>query len=268
MTLEDALNKNIRIVLVEPQESLNVGSVARAMKNLGFKDLILVSPRSFDPAKAAITACAAADVLDTLTIVESLHQALEPVETVVGFSARSGKNRVEVVDLPHFTQEYITSSPGKRAALVFGPEDTGLRQEHLELCRLVVSIPAFSEYTSYNLSQAVLLALYSLRNEERRVGHVDVQKQNTSVPTWNDFYQLDRLVLEALERVEFIRDGTPAPIPGVVKGLLRRIDPSTREMGILLGMFGKINRVLALHEIDARNKNAHEDNYDAASEEK
>jgi TrmH family RNA methyltransferase len=252
MTLEDVLNKNIKIVLVEPQESLNVGSVARAMKNLGFSDLTVVSPRNFDLDKAAITACTAVDVLDRITIVESFQEALESVETVVGFSARSGKNRVEVVDLPHFTQQYVTSSPRKRAALVFGPEDTGLRQEHLELCRLVVSIPAFSEYTSYNLAQAVLLALYSLRTEEGREKPVDELKQSSSLPTWNDFYQLDRLVLETLERVEFIRDGSPAPIPGVVKGLLRRIDPSFREMGILLGMFGKINRVLKLYGIGAK----------------
>lgn len=248
---EDQIGQLVSVVLVEPQDSLNIGSVARAMKNLGYHRLVLVAPERYSESRALITACGGGDLLSSVTIVNSLEEALGSAKNVVGFSARTGKNRVTVESLPAWTSTLL-NQPLVETALVFGPEDTGLRQEHLELCRHVVSIPTYSSYSSYNLAQAVLLVLFALRHPPQDLQSQFAEASNSALdrPSWNDFFQLDRLVLETLRRAEFIRKGTPAPIPGVIKGLLRRIDPSRREMGILLGMFGKINTVLKCHGVE------------------
>lgn len=248
---EDQLGQVVSVVLVEPQDSLNIGSVARAMTNLGYQRLILVAPERYSESRALITACGGADLLSSVNIVSSFEEALGSAKNVVGFSARTGKNRVTVESLPAWTSALL-NQPLVETALVFGPEDTGLRQEHLELCRHIVSIPTYSSYSSYNLAQAVLLVLFALRHPPQDLRNDSAGATDSSLdrPSWNEFFQLDRLVLETLRRAEFIRKGTPAPVPGVIKGLLRRIDPSRREMGILLGMFGKINTVLKYHGVE------------------
>ncbi len=232
---------SFHVVLVEPGESRNVGSVARAMKNLGFSHLHLVSPPHFDRARAEMTACWATDVLDRMKIHPTFEDALRDFEHVIAFSGREGKNRGVPLSLLEWGETLGNASP-VRTALVFGPEDNGLRQEHMELCRLVLRIPSSVECPSFNLAQAVLLALFEIARRELPVSPESSPRQ---APPWNDFFQLDRLLDRVMERSGFVRVGTPEPVPGLVKNLFRRIEVDKREMGILLGLFGKLDRVLA-----------------------
>lgn len=233
------LNDLIHIVLVEPGESLNVGSVARAMKNLGFGNLHLVAPDRYNPTKAAMTACWATDVLESLIMHDSLESACGPMEKVVGFTTRQGRNRTNNFLLGDWAAKF-RQEPAK-TALVFGPEDTGLTHEHLEHCGAHIRIPACIEYPSYNLSQAVLLALYELHGQ---ILSNDISSQTKRLPQAKDFYQLDRLVENVLVESGFTREGSPQPVPGLIKNLMRRTEPDQREMGILLAMFSRIDRNL------------------------
>lgn len=247
-------SETFHIVLVSPQESLNVGSVLRAMLNLEYKHLHLVAPRDFDPYRARITACHAESLIHSIQIHKTLSDALGPMQNVVGFSAQTGRNRLAIESLPDWASSQRGSVIKRtKTALVFGPEDTGLLLEDLELCRTLVTIPSGTEYTSYNLAQAVLLALYSVR--ESVTGSVASNDcvvesclqdcREESLASWRDFQYLDSLVDSVLELSRFYRKGTPQPIPGVVKRLLRRTEPSEREMGIMLGMFRRIEGVLS-----------------------
>lgn len=229
---------NFSVVLVEPRDSLNIGSVVRAMSNLGFNDIRLIAPSSYDPSRARITACGGEGLLQQVEIFPDLQSALSGIEDVIGFSCRSGRNRVVHKELPQWLLETAVAA-SKKTALLFGPEDSGLRQEHVEQCRLLVTIPTTKENSSFNLSQAVLIVLYEL-SKDRLVG----PEQQTEFPTWNEFYQLDRIVDGIGDLSGFFRVGTPQPIPGLIKALLRRIEPSRREMGILLGFLGRIERCL------------------------
>ncbi|MBN8548622.1 MAG: RNA methyltransferase [Deltaproteobacteria bacterium] len=233
-------NDLFHVVLVETDESLNIGSVARAMKNLGFRHLHLVAPRRYQPERAAITArWATDDILAGLTIHDTLEQALAPMQEVVGFSGRPGKDRFNV-DLPDLMQG-LRSKPLVTTALVFGPEDTGLRHDHVEHCRWLVRIPTSVEYPSFNLAQAVLLGLFEITRQ--RWDSV-ASEPSPHAADWNQFYQLDRLVDAVLKESGFYREGTPEPIPGLVKNLFRRTQPDKREMGVLLALFSRIEREL------------------------
>lgn len=254
---DNQLDDLVKVVLVEPAENLNIGSVARAMGNLGFSHLVLVNPINYIQKRALITACHGDFVVKQVVIVDSLAEAISDVTDVVGFTGTTGLNRHPAL-LKDWVKEIIgeqcsgvaneneeSLSPQSlrmsKTALVFGPEDNGLRVEHLEQCRLHVRIPSFESCFSFNLSQAVLLALYELRtNLEPFV----VEKKEQPEPTYNDFFQLDRLVTSALTLSEFYRQGTPEPVPRVVMNMFRRIRPNAREMGILLGLWSRIEREL------------------------
>jgi len=228
------------VVLVEPQQSLNVGSVARAMGNLGFKHLRLVAPRNYSHEKAIITACWAEPILQNAQHFDSLDQALADMNEVVGFSARHG----ETQDPPELLPEWVGRLRREelhKTALVFGPEDTGLRTEHLDLCRRLVRIPSSSTNPAFNLSQAALIALYELS----RLNWDEVSLGKTKTPAeWSQFSQLDVLVEQVLNRVGFYREGNTTNIASSIKSLFRRTEPDKREIQILLGIFGRIQKAL------------------------
>ena len=244
MSNEKALD-NFHIVLVEPEKSLNVGAVARAMMNLGFCNLHLVAPRDYDRRTADITACWATPLLDTLRIHETFEMAVYDMEEVVGLSGRDGINPALSVMLPEWVDK-LSSRVTRKTALVFGPEDNGLRQEHLNQCRRVIRIPSTAENPSFNLAQSVLLVLWEvtriLPDPMLTLPHV-----SEATPTWNDYFQLDRLLDAVMTESGFVREGSPAPVPGIVRNLFRRLDMTPQEMGILLGLFGKVNTNLRRH---------------------
>jgi len=228
------------VVLVEPGDSRNVGSTARAMSNLGFRNLHLVAPPRYDPADAATTACWAVDLLEQARVHPTLEAALDSMHLVVGFSIRRGRNRPPVLLLEDCPALFAQTEGN--IALLFGPEDTGLRQEHAALCSRLVRIPSAVENPSYNLSQSVLLALFELSR-----GTVAPPPALRAEPpaTQREFQELDRIIEDVLHRSRFFHKGTPEPLPELIQHLMRRIGPTARELRVLMGMFSKVNKVLA-----------------------
>lgn len=227
------------VVLVEPQDSLNVGAVARAMGNFGFSDLRLVAPRHYDSKRALVSACGGAAVLSGLTIFSDCQAALGDFEDVVGFSCRSGRNRIVKWLLPAWIDQ-LAHTPRLKTALVFGPEDTGLRSEHVEQCRQLIEIPANPDNSSLNLAQAVLIVLYELSKLSPRL-----EQESGELASWNDYYQLDRIISEIGERSGFFRDGTPQPVPGLLRGIFKRTLLSSREIQLLIGFLSRVTRCLS-----------------------
>ena len=152
-----------RVVLVEPLAAGNVGAVARVMDNLEAGELVLVNPRC-DPrgAEARRLAVDAEARLLAARVVDSLDTALAGSRLSVGTSARTGKQR-----RPHYRVDDLVDALGftpdaGAPTLVFGREDRGLTDDELDLCTHLAYLPAAPEYTSFNLSHAVLLVLWEL----------------------------------------------------------------------------------------------------------
>lgn len=231
---------NFHIVLVEPAESLNIGSVARAMANLGFVNLHLVDPKNFQFKRASITACSATNVLEQVKVHQTLDLALASMQEVVGFSARRRKFETPFLSFENWGAK-ILEHANYNTALVFGPEESGLRQEHVSLCRWLVEIPTSTAYHSLNLSQAVLLALFEV---SRKHWSTETLKREIELPTWQDFAQLDRLFIETLELSKFNKTERPDYLVAEIQNMLRRLQPERREMQILLGIFSRITKTL------------------------
>jgi tRNA/rRNA methyltransferase len=158
-----AKTKNISIVLYKPKYAGNVGSVARAAKNMGIKKIVVVGTADLDcEAMQQRSTHLAVDVLDQIQYCDSIQAALGGFNYIVGTTARLGKARGPFVSPRAAAQNIADLSQKNKVALLFGPEDMGLANDHLRLCHSVVTIPTSREFTSLNLSQAVMILCYEI----------------------------------------------------------------------------------------------------------
>ncbi len=154
---------NIRIVLVGTLYSGNVGSVCRAMANMGITDLVLAAPRICDNWEEAVRMAVHADaILANHRKVDSLAEAVADCSWVIGTTARGGLYRQHVKTPRELAPELLKLAAHGRVALVFGREDKGLNNEEIGICTHLIRVPVHPEYASLNLSQAVLLCCYEL----------------------------------------------------------------------------------------------------------
>ena len=154
--------ENISIVLVEPQIPENIGSTVRAMNNMGIRNLILVSPKNCDLSRILKTATgSSADLVERMEFFEDLRRALERFHYVVGTTARTGSLRPALTNPRSLAESLIPLSQENLIAILFGPEDRGLSNEHLRYCHTLSTIPT-ADFASLNLAHAVMVVCYEL----------------------------------------------------------------------------------------------------------
>jgi tRNA/rRNA methyltransferase len=153
---------NIRIVLLSPLYGGNVGSVCRAMANMGVSDLAIAAPRRLDMQEAAMMACHASSILEGRTEYPTLSEALADCVAVLGTSARPGLYRQHARTPREWAPWAIKTAGTGRVAILFGPEDNGLTNEDLALCTHIIRIPSTDTYSSLNVAQAVMVCVYEL----------------------------------------------------------------------------------------------------------
>jgi tRNA/rRNA methyltransferase len=162
--MREALSR-VRVVLVEPQEPMNVGAVARAMRNFGLARLYLVNPapRVGPPwaREAYWLAVHAEEILDRAVAVDSLMEALADVQLVVATTGRPRELYPAPVVPAWEVPARVLSVEGE-VALVFGRETFGLTNEELALAHVIGTIPTAPEQPSLNLAQAVVVFAYEL----------------------------------------------------------------------------------------------------------
>lgn len=176
---------NIRIVLVRTSHPGNVGQVARAMANMGLRELVITSPRFPDMCaqpEAIALASGATDVLAQAQIVPDLATALQGVNCAYAFSARprdlspplrtAGEAAAEV--MASLDAAFAQGETAPKIAFVFGAERSGLVNDEVMMCQRLCQIEANPEYNSLNLAQAVQVMSYSLRQAA-------LHEQNASV---------------------------------------------------------------------------------------
>jgi len=158
-----AKTKNISIVLYKPKYAGNVGSVARAAKNMGIRNIVVVGETGLDREEMERRSThLAADLLDQIRYCDAIEEALGGFHYIVGTTARLGKARGPFVSPRAEALKIAGLSQKNQIALLFGPEDTGLANEQLRLCHSVVTIPTSREFSSLNLSQAAMILCYEI----------------------------------------------------------------------------------------------------------
>jgi TrmH family RNA methyltransferase len=165
---------NISFVLVEPQEPGNVGSSARALKNMGFRRLSLVNPVSMND-EASRMAHNALDIIGHAPVHPTLADAIQDKSIIVGATRRKGRRRGIIYNVDEASQKIRQLAASNKVAILFGREDRGLYNEEVEECGFLLSIPANKEHPSINLAQAVLIVAYEISRAEYRQAEPDNQ---------------------------------------------------------------------------------------------
>jgi len=155
---------NIRVILVESQEPGNIGSAARAMKGMGLSRLYLVNPcLPWDAKPAWYMAHGAQDIVKSCQVVDTLEEALEGVQFLVGTTHRKrGPRLPPPVSAREAAREIAAVSQEGQVALLFGREDFGLSTHQISRCQLTASIPMATKNPSLNLAQAVQVFTYEV----------------------------------------------------------------------------------------------------------
>ncbi len=206
---------NVRVVLVNTRFPENVGMAVRACANMGCDDLRLVTPERWIPEKAAPLATPKGQsLLQRVRLEEDLLTALGDTHVTIATTARTGGWRRSLMT-PWEVGELVAKAKadGRKVALVFGSEDRGLENHHIELCQHIVTIPT-SEASSLNLAQAVLLTLYechkAVRASEQHLPKGTGAGNKEPFITAEDSERLMKSWEEALLRLDVIHGDNPA----------------------------------------------------------
>lgn len=243
--MDISILSQIRIILVEPAGALNVGSVARVMKNMGFNQLILVKPHC-NPSDedARHMAVHGVDVLENAILVNSLPEALTGCQRAIATTAHS-RSLNTPFETPRQALPWLLDSHSN-TALIFGPEDRGLSNQELNYAQRFISIPANPEYSSLNLAQAVAVCVYELYQlviqSDSDVWTPKPGKANlASLDVLEGYYQeLETLLLE----VGFLYPHTAKARMEKLRGFYNQAQLTTEDVTMLRGMLRQINWAL------------------------
>ncbi|KPV95996.1 tRNA (cytidine/uridine-2'-O-)-methyltransferase TrmJ [Pseudoalteromonas sp. P1-9] len=233
----------IRIVLVNTSHTGNIGSVARAMKTMGFSKLYLVDPVNPVDSHASALAAGATDVLGNAVVVDTLQEAIADCNTVIGTSARSRTLSWPMVNPVECGEKLLagTEQDGD-VALVFGRENSGLTNEELQLCNFHVCIAANPEYSSLNLAMAVQTLCYETRMRFLAKGEQQIEQDDAVYPSSEQmelFYQhLEKTLLDT----GFIIKQHPGQVMTKLRRLFNRARPEEQELNILRGILTSIDK--------------------------
>lgn len=226
---------NIRIVLVRPRGSANVGSVARAMKNMGLSDLALVQPALTDRFWSEAMAVHAEDVLRSHRSFDSLADATADCGIVAGTTAHDGPYRSSAQTPRQAAPALLAAATNNRVAVVFGPEDHGLSNDDLKLCQPLLTIPTAPTYPSLNLAQAVMVCCYELQ----LAAGAEIAGGTKLAPASHTRFALNRLQ-EALLTIGFLKPNNTDHIMHSIRRMLSNAQMDERDVSIWLGIARQI----------------------------
>jgi len=228
---------SVVVVLHEPQDLVNIAHVVRGLKNFGFQDLRLVSPREYDAYRIEGIAHQTQDVLARVRVYEALGEALDDCVHVVGFTAR-GRTAKRTTLRPRAAAAEVLERAGTGpVALLFGREDRGLSNEALDRCHRVVTIPSSESYASLNLGHAVIVVLYELalaRGDEARA--LKAPRRDAPPVSAGELERLFADVERALAAVDFFKTRNGELVMRTVRDALRRTPLDEREAKLLRAM--------------------------------
>ena len=232
------MSSSVRFVLFEPSHPGNVGASARAIKTMGFSELVIVNPKDFPSAEADARASGALDVLSVARVVGSLAEAIADCGFVVGASARHRRLSSPELSPRECAVELLRDSRSKPAAIVFGRESAGLSNAELDLCNATTLIPSNPDYSSLNLAMAVQVFAYELRIAQP----VDLHPRDVgpSLASSADMELFYRHLERVLTGTGFLKADNPRYLMRRLRRLFNRARLDQNELNIMRGILSAV----------------------------
>ena len=228
---------NISIVLLQPRYSENIGAAARAMRNMGIRQLVIVDPQNFDLSKALKLATHfASDIVEKSKFYPDLKEALSSFHYVVGTTARLGGQR-QVVNTPlTLSRKLIPISEKNRIAMLFGPEDKGLSNEDIRYCHALVNIPT-TQFSSLNLAQSVMILCYEIFI----AGGEENEKFTPRMATRHELDGMYDQLKDILVRISYINSENPDYWLNHFRRFFTRLKLRAKEVNIIRGLCRQVD---------------------------
>lgn len=227
---------NIRVILVRPRGSGNIGSVARAMKNVGAKELAIVGSARTQSYWAKAMAVHGRDILSAARFYSSIRAAIADCTLVVGTTCRAGLYRRHS-QTPRAVAPVLASAASTgRVALLFGPEDHGLSNKDLEHCQQLITIPTHSDYPSLNVAQAAVICLYEIY----LASLAPAPDHGLARANAEDIERLFDIMRNALLKIGFLDSENPEHMLLAFRRIYGRAGLEDKDVRILTGMFRQI----------------------------
>jgi len=229
-------------ILIKPQLGENIGASARSLKNFGFKNLIITSPRYGWPnIKAKATSVGAFDILKKTKVFSSTSSAIKNFDIIFSFSARKRDINKKHIGINNFLN-MIKRFKKKKIGLMFGPEASGLTNLDLSYSNYVVQIPSSSNFKSMNLSHSVSLVCYEIFkiNDFKKMKQLSFVKE---IGKKGKLTELLNLLISKLERKNFFKPVEKKnSMISNINNLLYRMEPNDKEIRILASLISSLSK--------------------------
>ncbi len=239
--------QNIRIVLVGITHPGNIGSASRVMKNMGLKNLTLVSSTDCGPSTdAKAMASGAYGIVEQARRADDLKTVLNDCLMSVGTSARIGRKRIAAATPDEVIPELLELAMEGPVACVFGRESKGLSNEEMRLCTHHMVIPSDMEFASMNVAQACAVTAYEIfKRTCRPVGFKAARFVPASVSAREAMYEH---IEQVLVRAGFLNASNPLHMMRDLRRIFNSAGMDDRDVKIIRGIFRKIGNMVRIAE--------------------
>ena len=229
-------------ILIKPQLGENIGACARSMKNFGFNQLHLVSPKfSFPNHKTKVTSVGAFDVINKAKVFDDIQKAIERFDIIVSFSARMRDINKKNISMQDF-KDILNKRKQTRFGLMFGPEASGLSNKDLSFSNYILQIPTTKKFKSLNLSHSVTIVCYEIFKTINKK-FFDKNNKNLKISSKFKVSALVKHLINLLEKKDFFipKEKKHAMLLNI-NNLIYRMEPNDKELRILASIISSLNR--------------------------
>jgi TrmH family RNA methyltransferase len=233
------------LVLVNPQDIVNIASAVRIAKNFGIERVRLVNPEVFDPYRIEGIAHNTADLVARIEIFDSLEAAIADCVFTAVLTARERAAKRRVLRPREAATELLEEAAAGPVAMVAGREDSGLTNAELDLCHALVTISTHPAHRSLNLAQAVAIMAYESWNARGGEDLPLKPPRKQAAPATSS--QLEELFADwahALESIDFFKTRQPENVMRSFREMVFRAAPDGREASLLRAMGIEVVRFL------------------------
>jgi len=235
------LNK-FGFILVNPQLGENIGSCARALKNFGFSNLSIVSPRDGWPnTKAKMTSVGAFNLIKSAKIYNNVDDAVKKFDLIFATSARSRDVNKKHISIINFIK-ILAKNKNSNIGIMFGAEASGLSNHNLSLSNFIIQIPTSNKLTSLNLSHAVIIICYEIYRS-LNLSKFKKEKILSKLASKSSIKNLIKFLEKMLDSKKFFNP--PEKKKSMIlniNNVFGRLELSDKEIRILFSIFSALNK--------------------------
>ena len=229
-------------ILIKPQLGENIGACARSMKNFGFTNLSIVSPKiNFPNHKAKSTSVGAFDIINRAKVFNKTNEAISNFDIIVSLSARRRNVNKKNISLSDFVK-LLKKSKNSNFGLMFGPEASGLSNEDLSYSNYVLQIPTSPKFKSLNLSHSLTIICYEIFkvfNDKL----FEKNSTNIKISSKSKINSLIKHLLKLLDEKEFFlpKEKKHSMLLNI-NNLIYRLEPNDKELRILASIISTLGK--------------------------